>query len=504
MNKGLPLHGRLLAGLLLNLLVACLAMLLLFPQRLGLGGDVLLTAAVRERLQSIAESVIEEIGPALQATHPAELQRFDQLYGVQFAIYNGGGKLLAGEDLPLSHEIRNEFGLTHALVAALTAQAASPGAGPSRPESAPLELPAWPKPSRDLLKRWAFSLRDADSGLYCIGVRITVPAEDGGLLPVTVLAATPSRWRAVYFLSFSGWLLSIGALIVLSLLCWAPLLWALAGSLGKIASATERIGEEQFDVRLQLRRGDELGRLAEGINTVAGRLENFVRNQRQFLSAIAHEVSTPLARLRVGLENLQPQLPREAERDFQDVHEEAELLSDLIGELLAFTRAGIKPPQSKLTSVALRSLLISVLERENIRIGVTIDAASDLKVRANPHSLSRALGNLLRNAVRYAGTASGPIEVTAEALENSVLLRVRDRGPGVPEMALLRLGDPFYRPEASRKRTAGGIGLGLATVKNCVAACGGSITFRNRSGGGFEAEIKLSRAGMASGRYPAA
>ncbi len=63
----------------------------------------------------------------------------------------------------------------------------------------------------------------------------------------------------------------------------------------------------------------------------------------------------------------------------------------------------------------------------------------------------------------------------------------------MPELALLKLGDPFYRPEVARSRSSGGIGLGLATVRNCVIACGGKVVFRNRVGGGFEAEIHLPR-----------
>ena len=86
---------------------------------------------------------------------------------------------------------------------------------------------------------------------------------------------------------------------------------------------------------------------------------------------------------------------------------------------------------------------------------------------------------------------SEPIELVAVRDGAEVKLSVRDRGPGVPEAALARLGEPFFRPELSRDRASGGFGLGLAIVRRCVAACHGEVRFRNRAGGGFEAEIAL-------------
>jgi two-component system sensor histidine kinase CpxA len=106
--------------------------------------------------------------------------------------------------------------------------------------------------------------------------------------------------------------------------------------------------------------------------------------------------------------------------------------------------------------------------------------------------LERALSNLVRNARRYAAEGTEPIELVASRDAAEVRLLVRDRGPGVPESALARLGEPFFRPELSRSRTMGGFGLGLAIVRRCVAACNGEVLFRNRTGGGFEAQINLA------------
>jgi two-component system sensor histidine kinase CpxA len=111
-------------------------------------------------------------------------------------------------------------------------------------------------------------------------------------------------------------------------------------------------------------------------------------------------------------------------------------------------------------------------------------------VTADADLLARALSNLLRNAVRYAGK-SGPITVTARREQNEVLIAVADSGPGVPANDLPRIFDPFYRADASRDRATGGVGLGLAIVKTCIESCGGAVTCRNREPAGFEVTLRL-------------
>ena len=107
--------------------------------------------------------------------------------------------------------------------------------------------------------------------------------------------------------------------------------------------------------------------------------------------------------------------------------------------------------------------------------------------------LTRAIGNLLRNASRYASHA-GPISVTAGRHGDKVELVVADSGPGLPADALERIFEPFYRLQSSRSRETGGVGLGLAIVKSCVEACRGAVACRNRSPHGLEVIITLRAA----------
>ncbi len=145
-----------------------------------------------------------------------------------------------------------------------------------------------------------------------------------------------------------------------------------------------------------------------------------------------------------------------------------------------------------LAAVELRPLLLQVLQHEDPRQRLRADIVAGVRAMARQALLERAVANLVRNALRYAGDA--PVELSVARGGNAIHILVRDRGPGVPEAALPRLGEPFYRPEVSRDRDSGGSGLGLAIVKRCVEACGGGLSFRNREGGGFEAEIRLAAA----------
>jgi two-component system sensor histidine kinase CpxA len=486
--KSLPLCGRFLLWMAASLALSVWVLVFLAPRQLGIGLEVFLSGAVRERLQTLGESMADDVGPALGEHWKVGLRRYDLQHGVRFCIYDSDLVELAGEEPLLPAEVAELARLARALMQS----EAPPGAAPPlarREAGAPLELPPWPRPSRRLLLRSSFVVQPGRTGPYWIGIRVPILGADGGLIPATILARADGLLPALRFLSFRGWLGFAGLLVGLTVLLWAPLLWGILHALSRIKRATQALAEEQFDSRVELKRTDELGQLAEVVNTVAARLAGFVRGQKEFLANITHEVTSPIARLQMGIEALRHHLALPGQKTFQDVQEEVQLLTEIASELLAFSRAGMAHARSRSAQVSLRALVLAVLERENARGGVVVTMPGDLTLRVNPASLGRAIGNLVRNALRYAGTQNGPIEVVAEPLDRSVCIRVMDRGPGVPRLSLINLGEPFYRPELARKRSTGGLGLGLATVRNCVAACGGTIAFRNRKGGGFEAEI---------------
>jgi two-component system sensor histidine kinase CpxA len=287
--------------------------------------------------------------------------------------------------------------------------------------------------------------------------------------------------------------------ILLSVLLWLPLVRDLNRAIAQLTAAANQIAEGRFDVRVDDRRRDELGSLASAINRMAGRLNDFVAGQKRFLGDVAHELVSPLAKLRVSLGILDQQSAEEQKVYVAGAEEEAAHMANLVNELLSFSKASLKSSNIQLRPVLLREVVEKSLRREDDAAAkFEIKVPDGLCVMGEAELLTRALSNLLRNAVRYAGEA-GPIIVSAESLDGKVRLVVSDSGPGVPESELARIFDPFYRVDASRDRSTGGTGLGLAIVKTCVEACSGTVSGQNRKPSGLEVTMLLPGVDGASG-----
>ena len=227
---------------------------------------------------------------------------------------------------------------------------------------------------------------------------------------------------------------------------------------------------------------------------MADRLSGFVTGQKRFLGDIAHELSAPISRLQFALGILDQRASDDQRETVEDLQEEIRHMSVLVGELLSFSKAGLDAGGAALKPTLLEPLARQAAARETSGPAqVAVDIPAGLAALAEPNLLLRALSNLVRNAVRYAGTA-GPITITAKRREASVLLTVSDCGPGLPPEELDRVFTPFYRLDASRNRDTGGAGLGLAIVKSCIESSGGTVICRNRQPHGLTVEISLKPA----------
>jgi two-component system sensor histidine kinase CpxA len=257
---------------------------------------------------------------------------------------------------------------------------------------------------------------------------------------------------------------------------------------------TAQIAEGQLEARVVSRRHDELGALAGAINGMAARLEGFVGGQKRFLGDTAHELCAPIARIQMALGILEQRADPSQKAYVEDLREEVQHMSNLVNELLSFSKASLRQREIQLEPVELAAIAQRVIDREaGDGLSVRAEIPAGLKAMAEPELLARALANLVRNALRYAGNA-GPITMNAAAQDEQVTLSVADSGPGVPEETLQRIFDPFFRVEASRSRDTGGVGLGLAIVKTCVEACQGKVTAHNRKPAGLRVDITLRAA----------
>jgi two-component system sensor histidine kinase CpxA len=338
-------------------------------------------------------------------------------------------------------------------------------------------------------------LRDGATAAYWAGARAQwVGAFDFERPnPATVVARVDSWWGVVRVLDLQVWFFAAGGVLAFSILFWLPFVRGMTRALAQLTRATGAIAEGKFDTRVPAARRDEFGALGGAVNQMAARLDTLVNGQKRFLADIAHELGSPVGRLQVAVEILESRADPALREHVADVREEVQQMSALVNELLAFTKAGLRARDAELAPVALGPLVQRVLDREDVARRVAANLPADLAARADAALLDRALGNLVRNALRYA--PDGGVTLTVRADGAHVVLAVADDGPGVPPEALARLGEPFYRPEAARTREGGGVGLGLAIVKSAVAACGGAVVFRNRAPHGFEAEVRLERGG---------
>ncbi len=332
-----------------------------------------------------------------------------------------------------------------------------------------------------------FEVSTGDPTAYWVGARI--PIREAGQeeqRPGIVLMAAPSFMGTPLFFDYKPWLLISGVVILVFLLCWVPFIRGLTKAVTQMSKVTEQIAEGQFDHHLLEDRRDELGVLAAGINRMASRLSGFVSGQKRFLGDIAHELCAPIARIQFALGILEHRTEPGTVDDLQD---EVRQMSSLVAELLSFSKAGMQQNTRPLVSVNVARIVSEVVARENVEVEISIE--DGLIAMADAESLSRAIANLLRNAVRYAGHA-GPVALTARREGGEIAITVADHGPGLPEEEVDRVFTPFHRVESSRDRASGGVGLGLSIVKNCVEACKGTVRCRNRVPSGLEVEIRLA------------
>ena len=341
-------------------------------------------------------------------------------------------------------------------------------------------------------RRPSFRMKTRHPTRYWTGVRIPLPpGVSHPPAPALLLAVSDSVTGNGFFFDPLPWIIVAAAVILISVLFWIPMVRNITRPLTRMTRATEKIARGRFDVALHEPRADEIGRLAKTINHMAARLSAFVKGQKQFLSDVAHELGSPIARIQFGLGALEQRVNKENRKRVVEIMEDIDHMAKLVNELLAFSRAQMNTKTVKLEKVFLLPLVQAAVKRETTPAAkVIIKIDPEIRVLASAELLTRALANLVRKTIKYAGENS-PVYVLAKRKKDTVSIEVRDIGPGVSEDLIDQLFEPFFRPEPSRDRDSGGVGLGLAIVKTCVETCKGKVTARNLKPRGFAVTITL-------------
>jgi two-component system sensor histidine kinase CpxA len=259
-----------------------------------------------------------------------------------------------------------------------------------------------------------------------------------------------------------------------------------------LQTAVDRFGKGDLDSRAEESRHDELGELAGTFNRMADRIQTLLAAERRLLLDVSHELRSPLARLSVAVE-----LARsggDSGLPLDRIQKEADRLNDLITQMLEVTRVEGDPGARKLTHIHLDQLIGGLVDDCSIEAharGCSLEMAKgpSIAIDGDGELLRRAIENVMRNAIRHAPPDS-KIEVSLGNGGGRAKVRVRDYGPGVPEDALPRLFDPFYRVDTDRNRGSGGVGLGLSIARRAVELHHGSLRASNASPG-LLVEIEL-------------
>jgi signal transduction histidine kinase len=267
-------------------------------------------------------------------------------------------------------------------------------------------------------------------------------------------------------------------------LCWLASV-GVVSPIRKIASSIALFGQGNLSTRVHSRRQDEIGQLGRSFNQMAERLERLIVSERRLLGDISHELRSPLARLKFAVKLARTSADSNAalDRIERDVDRIALLVADIVEITVIECDPAVRGAEianaAEIVDEVVRDCQVEA-EIRGCRIAVHGRLAG--QVLGNRELLRRAIENVLRNGIRYSPESS-TIDVHLAEDSGAATIAIRDYGPGVPEDALTRIFDPFFRVEEARVAMGGGSGLGLSIAKQAVQVHDGTITAENASPG---------------------
>ncbi|MES2127893.1 MAG: ATP-binding protein [Pseudomonadota bacterium] len=270
--------------------------------------------------------------------------------------------------------------------------------------------------------------------------------------------------------------------LLIPIALWSRRHWQGLQALSKLA---DDVGAGKLSARAHMRPSDSIYPLAERINHMAGRIEGLLDSQRNLMHAVSHEIRTPIARLEFALELLRDAAGPALEKRIAGMEGDLKELNALVSELLGMSKLDSSQALQR-SPFALAPALQDCAEGiEGVQLALAPDLGS---VNADARLLARAVGNLLRNAQKY---ADGQIRMSARRAGVQVQVVVEDNGPGIPEAERARIFEPFYRLDRSRDRNTGGFGLGLSIAHKAIVLHGGTLAVDSSALGGARFTISL-------------
>jgi len=288
---------------------------------------------------------------------------------------------------------------------------------------------------------------------------------------------------------------------VTGVLCWLASLGVVT-PIRRIAGTIAMFGHGDLAVRVKTGRKDEIGQLGRSFNEMAERLERLIVSERRLLGDISHELRSPLARLKfaVKLARTSPDPKGALDRIERDV----DRITSLVADIVEITFIEGDPTVQDTGLVRVGEIVDEVvrdcaLEAQFRDCSINVSGQWNGEVLGNRELLRRAIENVVRNGIRYAPKPS-EIHISMEENEREATIAIRDFGPGVPEDAVTRIFDPFFRVEAARNANGGGSGMGLSIAKRAVQLHHGTIVATNAEPG-LRVRITIPLAGPSSAEF---
>lgn len=279
-------------------------------------------------------------------------------------------------------------------------------------------------------------------------------------------------------------LLVLAATIALTLITAVILARRITRPLERLSEAARHVGQGNIPEALPESGPEELANLARAFNQMALQVQELLANRTTLLAGISHDLRTPLARMRLAMEmlpeNANPKIIARLQNDLEEMNR-------LIGEFLAFSR-GLEKEAAQEND--LNQMLQELVDNAGSGGAEISFRPQGNCLRTVGHmALRRILANLIGNAVRYG--ADKAVEIECDCADKITVIRVLDRGAGIPAEQVEHVFQPFYRLESSRNSATGGSGLGLAIARQLADINGWKIELLPREGGGTEARLTI-------------
>jgi signal transduction histidine kinase len=241
-------------------------------------------------------------------------------------------------------------------------------------------------------------------------------------------------------------------------------------------TGVQEVGRGNLKHRVPLKNSDELRDLAAAFNDMTARIEDMLQTKDQLLMDISHELRTPITRMKVALEFLPESRAR------QSLQADMIEMEKMVSGILETARLRHKYAELKKQPADLGALLkqtAAAFENQLPEIKM-VDFPSEVNVKVDPEQIKTVFENVLNNAIKFSRPESDPIRVTCQRQESHAVIRIADKGIGIPQAELAHIFEPFYRVDKSRSKDTGGYGLGLSLCKTIMEAHAGKIEVQSR------------------------